>query len=70
VVIDHEVRRFIEEAEDTARRILKDNLGNLHKLAKALLEREIIDSRQVDEIIGTTPGDPEPVETPEPAPSK
>jgi len=70
VVIDQEVRRFIEEAEDTARRILRDNLDNLHKLAKALLEREIIDSRQVDEIIGTTPGDPEPVETPQPAPGK
>jgi cell division protease FtsH len=70
VIIDQEIRRFIEQAEQTAKNILKENLERLHKLAKALLEKEIIDSHEVDEIIGTTPGDTAPVEAPEPAPSK
>jgi cell division protease FtsH len=70
VIIDQEIRRFIEQAEQTAERILKDNLEKLHLLAKALLEKEIMDSHEVDQIVGTAPGDTEPVETPEPAPSK
>ncbi len=70
VLIDKEIRRFIEAAEETARKILKDNLDKLHKLAEALLEKEIIDSADVDKIIGTAPGDTEPVETPKPTPSE
>jgi cell division protease FtsH len=70
VIIDQEIRRFIEQAEHTAETILKENLETLHKLAKALLEKEIIDSNEVDQIIGTAPGDTAPVEAPEPAPSK
>ncbi len=61
VVIDEEIKGFIERAEATARRLLHANLDKLHVLAKALLEREIIDGRQVDEIIGRTPGSAEPI---------
>ncbi|MCX6833573.1 MAG: cell division protein FtsH, partial [candidate division Zixibacteria bacterium] len=70
VIIDQEIRRFIEQAEHTAESILKEHLEKLHKLAKALLEKEIIDSNEVDQIVGTVPGDTAPVEAPEPAPSK
>jgi cell division protease FtsH len=70
VLIDAEVRKFIEDAERTARNILKGHMDKLHKLAEALLEKEIIDSAEVDEIIGRTPGDKEPAEQPEPTPSK
>jgi len=70
VIIDQEIRRFIEVAEQTAEKILKENLEKLHKLAKALLEKEVIDSHEVDMIIGMAPGDTAPVEAPEPAPSK
>lgn len=66
-LIDEEIKRFIKESEDRARNILKENLDKLHMLAKALLEREILDSREVDEILGRNPGDTEKV--PEPAPS-
>ena len=38
--IDQEVRRLIEEAESTARKVLTDNLHELHRLAEALLEWE------------------------------
>ncbi|UCE25940.1 MAG: ATP-dependent zinc metalloprotease FtsH [Candidatus Zixiibacteriota bacterium] len=68
VIIDDEVRALIEKAEDTARDILADNIDKLHDLAKALLDREIIDSREVDEIIGRASGDVEAKEKPAPTP--
>ena len=37
-----EVRRLIEEAEATARKVLTDNLDELHRLAVALLEYETL----------------------------
>jgi cell division protease FtsH len=40
--IDQEVRRLIEEAEGVARKVLTDNLHELHRLANALLEFETL----------------------------
>jgi cell division protease FtsH len=68
VLIDQEVKKFIEEAEQVAKNILSKNLDKLHELSKALLEKEIVDSAEVDRIIGRTPGTPEIVEQPVPAP--
>ncbi|MEW6051681.1 MAG: ATP-dependent zinc metalloprotease FtsH [Candidatus Zixiibacteriota bacterium] len=68
LVIDQEIRSFVDSAESTARRILTEHLDKLHNLAKALLEREIIDGREVDEIIGRPSGDVEPVPSQVPAP--
>jgi cell division protease FtsH len=71
VMIDQEVRRFIEEAEARAREILTTHIDKLHALAHALLEKEIIDGREMDRIIGMSPdGSSEPVEEPAPSPSK
>ena len=69
-VIDQEVRAFIETAEDTARNILRTNVDKLHKLARALLEKEIIDSEDVNDIIGKGEGDAEEVESPISTPEK
>jgi len=63
-VIDQEVRAFIEAAEDTARNILRTHIVTLHKLAKALLEKEIVDSAFVDDIINEGESDAEEVESP------
>ena len=41
-LIDQEVRRLIEEAEGVARKVLTDNLDELHRLANALLEYETL----------------------------
>ena len=41
-LIDQEIRRLIEEAEGVARKVLTDNLDELHKLAGALLEYETL----------------------------
>jgi cell division protease FtsH len=66
VTIDEEIRVFIDVAEKTAYDILEKNIDKLHALAEALLEREIVDGREVDEIIGGTSGEQE--EAPQPAP--
>ena len=66
-LIDSEVRTFVEHAEQIARDILTKNLDKLHELANTLLEKEIVDSREVDEIIGRPSEDSEPVEQPEPS---
>jgi len=70
LLIDQEVRRFIEVAEGTARKILQDNMDKLRRLAEALLEKEIMDSAEVDKVIGAAPDNIEPVESPESTPSE
>jgi len=67
-VIDQEVRKFIEDAEARATQIVKNNIQKLHDLSAALLEKEIVDSEEVDAIIGSESGDAqvvEPANTPE-----
>ena len=49
--IDAEVRRIIVEAEHKAETLMRDNLELLHKLSKALIEREILDAHELDVII-------------------
>jgi cell division protease FtsH len=41
-LIDSEVRRLIEEAEGTARKVLTEHIDELHRLAGALLEFETL----------------------------
>jgi cell division protease FtsH len=45
-LIDGEVRRLIEEAEATARKVLTDNIDELHRLAGALLEYETLNGEE------------------------
>jgi cell division protease FtsH len=51
IEIDEEIRRFVNEAMVRAEKILTDNIDLLHKLSKELLEREILDSHEIDAII-------------------
>jgi cell division protease FtsH len=50
-LIDAEIKRFVQEAEETATNLLRENMEKLHKLAKALLEKEILDGSEIDGII-------------------
>jgi cell division protease FtsH len=50
-LIDQEVRRLIEEAEQTARKVLTDNLDELHRLAEALLEYETLSGEESKRVI-------------------
>ena len=70
VLIDHEIRALVEKAERVATDILSKNIRQLHAIAAALLEKEIIDSKEVDAIIQGLAGDAEPIEQPSPTPTK
>ncbi|MCH7942751.1 MAG: ATP-dependent zinc metalloprotease FtsH [Proteobacteria bacterium] len=61
-VIDSEVRAIVDTCYDRAHKILKDNLENLHVLAKALLEYETLTG---DEIVALLKG--ESIVRPDPA---
>ena len=50
-IIDQEVRRLIEEAEGRARAILTERLDELHKIAKALLEYETLNSDEIGQVL-------------------
>jgi cell division protease FtsH len=50
-MIDQEVRRLIEEAEATARKVLTDNLDQLHRLGAALLEYETLNGEEAKRVI-------------------
>ena len=52
-MIDEEVVRVVRKAQSTADQILKDNVDQLHNLAKALLEHETIDG---DEVVAVMDG--------------
>ena len=50
--IDAEVKRTIDEAYADARRIIDENREKLEALAKALIEKETMDGRDVEAMIG------------------
>jgi cell division protease FtsH len=56
-IIDAEVRRIIERAEDKARGILTEHLDDLHKIAAALLEFETLSGDDVQRVLRGEPID-------------
>ncbi|MDZ7330832.1 MAG: ATP-dependent zinc metalloprotease FtsH [candidate division KSB1 bacterium] len=50
-LIDQEVRAIVEKAANTAEKLIQENLDKLHALAKALLEREMLDGNEIDAIL-------------------
>jgi cell division protease FtsH len=54
-LIDAEVRRLIEEAEETARRVLIEHADNLHAVAEALLTYETLTGSEVRAILAGEP---------------
>src|SRR5690606_33720207 len=51
IEIDDEIRRIVNSAMERAEKILRDNIDLLHRLSKELLEREILDSEEIDKLI-------------------
>ena len=49
--IDAEVRRLVEEAYADAKRVIEENRDRLEELAKALLEKETMDGREVERMV-------------------
>ncbi|HHM24070.1 MAG TPA: ATP-dependent zinc metalloprotease FtsH, partial [Bacteroidetes bacterium] len=54
-LIDEEVSRIVQEAADRAERLLSENIDKLHRLAKALLEHEILDGAEIDRVLNGQP---------------
>jgi len=50
-MIDDEVKRILSEAEAKAQSLLSGNIDKLHVIAKALLEREMLDGEQIDALL-------------------
>ncbi len=50
-LVDEEVKKLIDEAHSRCRKLLSDNIDALHRIAKALLERETISGDDVDMLI-------------------
>jgi len=50
--IDEEVRKIVTDAYDKTNQLIKDNMDGLHRLASALLEKETLDSKAVDRVLG------------------
>ena len=49
--IDAEVRRLVDEAYADAKRVIEENRAKLEELAKALLEKETMDGREVERMV-------------------
>jgi cell division protease FtsH len=53
VEIDTEVRRIIADSYQQAKDLLATNVDVLHKIAEALLDKEVLDGAEIDEVIRT-----------------
>ncbi|MFZ5946863.1 MAG: ATP-dependent zinc metalloprotease FtsH [Stygiobacter sp.] len=49
--IDDEIKKIVLDGMIRAEKILNDNIDLLHRLSKELLEREILDSEEIDKIM-------------------
>jgi len=47
-LIDAEIRRFVDDGYQRAKKLLSENMENLHRIAGALLERETVSGDEID----------------------
>ena len=59
VDIDTEIKRIVLENYERAKAIILQHMDQLHRLAAALLEKEVLAGEEVDEVIGLKPSLPE-----------
>lgn len=50
-LIDQEVSAIVTHSYNKAKQILQENIDSLHRLAQALLEKEVLDGQQIDQIL-------------------
>ncbi len=51
-IIDEEVKEIVNKCYDDAKDILREKKEQLEKMAKILLEKEVIDHKEIEEILG------------------
>jgi len=54
-LVDEEIRRFVEEGYQTARKVLEENLDELHAIANALLEHETLTGKDIRDLLDGKP---------------
>jgi cell division protease FtsH len=52
--IDEEVKKIVTDAYGKATQLITDHMDKLHALANALLEKETLDSKSIDAVLGMT----------------
>ncbi len=55
VLIDGEIKRIVMDCAEKARRLIEEQLEKLHLLARALLEREVLDADEIAQIVSGSP---------------
>ncbi|MDO9123941.1 MAG: ATP-dependent zinc metalloprotease FtsH [Deltaproteobacteria bacterium] len=50
-LIDNEIRAIVTQSHEKAKEIIQGNMDTLHRLASALLEKEVLDGNQIERII-------------------
>ena len=53
--IDEQVKKLVSTGYDRARKIIEDNMDGMHRIAQALLEREVLDGAEVKALIAGEP---------------
>jgi cell division protease FtsH len=51
VEIDNEIRRIVGENYTKAKAVLEENIDLLHRLTEVLLDKEVIDGKELDELV-------------------
>jgi cell division protease FtsH len=49
--IDNEIKRIVNESYRKAKTLLEENLDLLHKLAEVLLDKEVVDGKELDDLV-------------------
>jgi len=64
ITIDEEVRSLIDGAYSNAKKLLSESVANLHVIALALLEREVLDGEEIEKLLRGETLDPVPPREP------
>ena len=51
VLIDREIKNIVNSCWDKSKKLLEDNLEILHELARVLLEKEVVDSKELNNLV-------------------
>src|SRR5690606_26155292 len=50
-VVDAEVKRFVEEGYQTAQKVIRENIDDLHAIAQALIEFETLTGEEIRNLL-------------------
>jgi cell division protease FtsH len=54
-LVDSEIKRFVEDGYDTAQRVIRENIDELHAIAKGLLEYETLSGDEIKNLLDGQP---------------